>query len=405
LPSRKRNRRSSSRWINRLFFVTTLLLILTGLSIIYQERLEDIYFALQGDPLPVDRGLTPAGQLEEAVILGAREMGVPQKRIGRPHGVGEVPLYEFRCPDRLHPLTANRWLSRVFRDAGVEILDCVEEGTLQRPKLRYSLAAGQAREARAMLVVYPPKGAPPLQRAWPRLAIIIDDFGHNFGRVPRELLNLGIPITASILPGRPSSGRVRKEALKKGHAVFMHLPMEPKGYPDNDPGPGALFTTMSADSISDLLRQLGRDFKQFDGVNHHMGSLASTRESVVRPYLEWAREEGLLVVDSFTASGSVVYPLARKMNIPSLRMDLFLDGEEENEAEIMENIAQAADIARSRGWVVVIAHPRPETLLALKNMVPRLKDYGIRFVTVTELFESLGDSDPSPPPPSRVGPH
>jgi polysaccharide deacetylase 2 family uncharacterized protein YibQ len=261
----------------------------------------------------------------------------------------------------------------------------------------FQLAAGPAQEARAVLSLYPPRGRPPLQETLPRLALIIDDLGHNFGRVPRGLLDLEIPITASILPGRRYSNRLEQEARKRGHAVFMHLPMEPLGYPKQDPGDGAIFSSMGRDTILDLLRELRSGFRDLDGFNNHMGSRATRVESVLEPILEWAEAEKLLVVDSMTDPRSRLYAMAQNRGIPSLRVDLFLDGEEEDEGQIMENIAIAAETARRRGWAIATAHPRPETLRALQNMAPRLRDYGIRFVTLPELYENLSESDPSPP--------
>ena len=405
-PRKKRKTRGFSRWFAATFFVGTFLVIVTGAYIYYQDYWHELWWRSRGELYPPERGLSPGEILEEAVILGAREMGVPHHRISRRPGAGGMPLYEFRCPDRLHPITANRWFTRILADGGVEILDCVEEGKAQRPKLRYHLLAGEGEDAvRAQLLLYPPTGEPPLRETWPRLALVIDDFGYSYSRVPRGLLDLGVPITASILPELRHSRRIEKEARRRGHGVFLHLPMEPRGYPEEDPGPGTVFVGMSADSITALLDELARDFERLDGLNNHMGSRATCVDSVVLPILAWARNRELLVVDSYTDPKSRIYPLARHFGMPALRADFFLDGEREDEGQIMENIAVAAETARKRGWAMVIGHPRPETLRALRKMAPRLKDYGLRFVTVPELARSLGEDDPAPPATRGRGRH
>ncbi|MEZ4396988.1 MAG: divergent polysaccharide deacetylase family protein [Candidatus Krumholzibacteriia bacterium] len=406
MARKRRSRKSSRRWFARAFVPLSAIVLLLALGLVFRERLVDLWLTTTspGQRLP-DRGLTPAQQLDEAVVLGARELGVPNTRIGRRAGAKHMPHFEFRCPDRLHPITANRWLSRIFLDAGLEILDCAEDGPSARPKLEYVLAAGPRREARATLTVYPPIGDPPLHEAHPRLAILVDDLGHNYGRVARGVLDLGEPITVSVLPGLGSSRRLEREARRRGHAVFLHLPMEPEDYPAEDPGPLALFTRMGPDSVADLLATMARNFDHLDGFNNHMGSKASTDPTLVGEVLDWADREQLLVVDSYTASRSCIYTLAREREEPALRVDLFLDGEEEDEAGIMENLAEAAETARRRGWALVICHPRSETLAALEVMLPRLRDNGLRFVTVPQLFASLDASDPAPPRPRRTGPH
>jgi hypothetical protein len=42
-------------------------------------------------------------------------------------------------------------------------------------------------------------------------------------------------------------------------------------------------------------------------------------------------------------------------------------------------------LARKRGLAVGIAHPHPETLQALRALLPRLQADGIQFVTVNDL--------------------
>jgi len=397
---RKRSRpQVRRRTLAALFIPLSALIVLVAVGLLARERLSELWFRAAEPALsPPRRGLRPAAELEEAIVLGARELGVPRGRIGRRPGPDGFPRFEFRCPDALHPITANRWLSRIFADTGIEILDCSEDGPLPRPRLEYKLAAGARREARATLTLLPPTGEPPLAAAHPRLAILVDDLGNNYDRVTRGLLALEQPLTASILPGLNYSKRVEKEARRRGHAIFLHLPMEPAEYPDKDPGDLAVLTSMSSDSIVELLVDIQRDFARLDGFNNHMGSKAAADERVVGAVLDWAARDRLLVVDSYTAPDSRIYALARKRELPVLRADLFLDGAEEDELGIMSNLAEATELARKRGWALVICHPRPETLAALTAMLPRLTDYGLRFVTVPQLFAGLSGSDPAPAP-------
>ena len=396
--SPKKKKRAARSGVFIWFLLAVIgLLGLSGVAMVYQHAWIDLWDRVTGKAeYPAERNLSPESRLAEAIVLGARELGIPRERIRRNTGEDGLPHYELRCPDRLHPVTANRWLSRIFAGAGVEVLDCEEEGRLERPALLFHLASGAGGEARARLSLLPPEGQAPLNGRRPKLAIMIDDLGHNYGRVPRGLLDLGIPITASILPERRYSGRLEREARERGHAVFLHLPMEPLGYPDKDPGAGALFTSMSRDTILEILRGHRERFKRLDGFNNHMGSRATASDAVLAPLLDWAEAEGLLVVDSMTDARSKLYIEANRRGLPALRVDLYLDGEEEDEAQIMENIAIAAETARLRGWAIAICHPRAETLRALENMTPRLGDYGLDFVTLPELYGSLGGADPSP---------
>ena len=74
-----------------------------------------------------------------------------------------------------------------------------------------------------------------------RMAVIIDDIGNSFSRA-RQFLKLNIPITYAVLPRLVHSYDLAMEIHDKGHEIMLHLPMEPKEFPEANPGPGALFS-------------------------------------------------------------------------------------------------------------------------------------------------------------------
>lgn len=329
----------------------------------------------------------------DLILRGIRELGVPESRISRKTGEDGLPLFRFTCPDPLHPVNANRWLSRIFREEGLRLLDCREEGRPGRPTLHFLVEAPGDSPLRWRLRMDPPRGEPPVEGAQPMLAIIIDDFGYNYGPVVRRLLDLDIPLTVSILPGLRRSERIEREARGRGHGIFLHLPMEPVDYPHHDPGPGALFTGMAPDSILEILDRHAAGFRGLDGLNNHMGSRACRDPELIAPVLEWAAQRRLIVVDSWTHPRSRLHELAALRGLPSLAADLFLDGMEEDEAGVTENLLALMEIARQRGWALGIGHPRRETLAVLEKTIPRLRDHDFRMVTLPELIERIEEDE------------
>jgi len=338
---------------------------------------------------PVEARVDRSEHYRDVILRGVRELGVFESRISRKTGEDGLPLFRFRCPARLHPVTANRWLSRIFHEEGLRLLDCREEGRPGRPTLFFLVEAAGEPSLRWRLRMDPPLGDPPVEGAQPMLAIIIDDFGYNYGPVVRRLLDLDIPLTVSILPGLRRSERIEREARERGHGVFLHLPMEPVDYPHHDPGPGALFTGMAPDSILEILDRHAAGFRGLDGLNNHMGSRACRDPELIAPLLEWAAQRRLVVVDSWTHPRSRLHELAVERGLSSLAADLFLDGMEENEAGVTENLLALMEIARQRGWALGIGHPRSETLAVLEKTIPRLRDHDFRLVTVPELIERI----------------
>ena len=128
--------------------------------------------------------------------------------------------------------------------------------------------------------IYPPKEIPPVEKPvksstaakqLPLVAIIIDDLGYD-KKIAKKLSNLNAILTFSILPHSPFQKSIARLSRDKGFGIMLHLPMEPVEYPNINPGPGTLLTSMTPD---ELTRQLEKDLDAvpfIKGVNNHMGS-------------------------------------------------------------------------------------------------------------------------------------
>jgi len=243
MARKKTSKRPAARrnpWIWILLLVP--LAVVAGILLLERDLLE-----WNGRGLPAKpEKLSAQQQLDGTLRRAIRELGVEPSSIGGRIGEEGIAHYRFRCPGRLHPVTGNRWLSRILEDEGIAILDCREEGRPGRPTLHFLVAGRGEEPLRARLRMDPPFGEAPLFQDQPIIALVIDDFGNNYGPVAKGILNLEIPLTVSILPGQRRSERVEKEARKRGHAVFLHLPMEPLDWPQSDPGPGAGFVRICA---------------------------------------------------------------------------------------------------------------------------------------------------------------
>lgn len=217
----------------------------------------------------------------------------------------------------------------------------------------------------------------------PKVAIIIDDLGYDLD-VARAFMSLGIPLTLSILPMAPHTIDIAREAGRNGFELMIHVPMEPEGFPDLDPGPGALLNSMGPEEIRSLVLQHLDDVPDAKGVNNHMGSSFTERKDNVAALLEEVRNKGLYFVDSKTSAQSVAYITAREMGVPATSRDVFLDSEP-SAAAISIQLERLLGLAKQRGEAVGIGHPFPETLKILERQAGRLKTE-FQVVTVSELL-------------------
>ncbi len=221
---------------------------------------------------------------------------------------------------------------------------------------------------------------PPPSR--PRLAVIIDDIGNNHRY--KELVNIGVPITLAVMPSRTFSKEAATYAYRKGAEIILHLPMQPKGYPETDPGKGALLVQMTREQILGMLKKDIETVPHITGVNNHMGSQFTEFHTGMKVVLSDLKERGLFFIDSKTSLHSKAYTLARSMKVRSAERSVFLDNVQE-EAAISRQLTEAVRVAKEMGEAIAIGHPYPSTVAVLEKMLPRLNDEGIELVRASAL--------------------
>ena len=75
-----------------------------------------------------------------------------------------------------------------------------------------------------------------------QIAVIIDDIGYDL-RLVEDLMRIDAPIAFAILPYTPHAREAARLLHAAGKEILLHLPMEPRSYPAENPGEGALFVT------------------------------------------------------------------------------------------------------------------------------------------------------------------
>ena len=217
----------------------------------------------------------------------------------------------------------------------------------------------------------------------PRIALIIDDIGYSASRA-HHFLDLGTPITFSILPRLAHSRELAREIHEKGHEVMLHQPMEPRRS-GIDPGPGALFVDFEADRIRGIMEENLEIVPFVAGVNNHMGSRFTECPAKIGPALSVAEKKGLFFVDSLTTSRSVGYSTARRLNMDAACRNIFLDNIPE-ENTILSQLEKLKSYALRHGSAIGIGHPYRQTAQAVARFLEDFHAAGISLVQVSEVI-------------------
>jgi len=217
----------------------------------------------------------------------------------------------------------------------------------------------------------------------PKLVVVIDNLGQNI-----ELFNLvadlSPELTLGILPQKRHSQRTALEAHQRGIEVMIQMPMQPVSYPATNPGKGALLDGDDPEVLASKLKEAFASVPYATGMNNHMGSSFTANPEGMALVMQTLSDQGLFYLNSRTASTEVPQNQAERFSVPFYSRSLYIDstpGLESARAALLK----AVELAKSQGSAVAIGRPKPETLQALKELLPQLKAQGVQLVRASSL--------------------
>ena len=186
----------------------------------------------------------------------------------------------------------------------------------------------------------------------PRVGIIVADIGISNAQTEDAIRRLPPAVTFTISPYAPRAAQVAERLRAKGAETLIGLPLEPAGYPLNDPGNRALLTGRSApENMANLEWVLSR-FPGYVGAIGVVGGMRGERfASMEQSYLalqESLRNRGLLFVDARPGVAGPGRAWGRSV-------DVILD-EPATRTEIERRLVELETIAKARGSALGLAH-------------------------------------------------
>ncbi|MEN8222165.1 MAG: divergent polysaccharide deacetylase family protein [Acidobacteriota bacterium] len=220
----------------------------------------------------------------------------------------------------------------------------------------------------------------------PKIAFIIDDIGaYNIGAY--ELKQLGIPITASVLPDSPHALEEAKWISKYNLKSLIHLPMQPKKDLNTHSNNEKVVTVDSSlPEIKQLIKRARKIVPYADGINNHQGSLITSDRIMMKKVLTAIRDEGMYFIDSKTDFDSLGWKTAKEMGIRTAVRDVFLDHTHSYEHSMFQ-IKRLVGIAKRTGKGIAIGHPFDTTFAAITDSLDFIRSSGIKIVFAKELIE------------------
>ena len=243
-----------------------------------------------------------------------------------------------------------------------------------------------------------PKASPDGKVAWrvyarpsdptdsrPKIAIVIVNLGVSDAATEAAIQRLPGAVTLAF---SPYAGAKLDQWLDlsrvAGHEVLLSVPMEPINYPDSNPGPHTLLTSLLPAQNLERLRWALSRFTGYVGVTNYMGSRFSTSADSLRPVLQEIKNRGLLFLDNRSTPASVIGQVASEINLPRAANDRFLDGQAARVA-IDGKLAELEMVARRQGHAIGIGFPFPVTIERVAAWSNTIEDRGFVLAPVSAI--------------------
>lgn len=216
----------------------------------------------------------------------------------------------------------------------------------------------------------------------PVVAIVIGGLGVGAAKTTDAIMKLPGAVTLAFTPYGADPGKLAERARAQRHEIFLQIPMEPYDFPDNDPGPQTLLTSLTVDQNADRLYWHLSRMQGYAGITNFMGARFVATEAAMQPIIREASKRGLGFFDDGSSPRSIAPQAAGSLAVPFGKGDIALDAVP-TPTEIDRALNKLESMARERGVAVGTASALPVSIERVGVWIKTLSDRGILLVPLT----------------------
>lgn len=217
----------------------------------------------------------------------------------------------------------------------------------------------------------------------PRIAIVMYDLGLAEPQTLAAIQDLPADISLAFNPYGSRVDEWTLQARAAGHEVLLQIPMEPVNAANDDPGPRAITSTLTAEQRKDRLDWILSRAVGYVGVTNFMGDQMTAQRGQITPVMEMLAPRGLIYVDARTTPATLAHKIARTQGIPSGVSTRFIDAPLVAREAIDQALAGLEREALAKGRVIAFARPFPVTMERLRYWAVGLKNRNIDLAPVS----------------------
>lgn len=232
----------------------------------------------------------------------------------------------------------------------------------------------------------------------PRVALLLTDLGLDAAATRQAIEDLPDEVSLAFVAFADGLQTWIDRARADGHEALLAVPMEPKNFPQNDPGPNALLSNEPRPKNLVALRLSLVEATGYTGLAPFMGAAFMADGDKLRPVFDEIAERGLFFADTRPGLISEAEEVAAATQASLVTSAIRLDAEPNAEA-IDTALKRLEKLARERGAALGVFNPFPVSYQRVAAWSRSLNNKGLVLAPVSAL---TGYTNPDAAPPGAA---
>ncbi len=220
----------------------------------------------------------------------------------------------------------------------------------------------------------------------PRISIILGGMGLNARLTDKAIKELPGDISFGFAPYGENLQEQVNRARARGHEIMLQVPMEPIGFPANNPGPRTLLSDAAPQENIDSLQWHMSRFAGYTGITNYMGGKLLGTEEALTPVMKEMKKRGLVYLEDATVSLTISSKVVDEVKLPMRRATMVIDADATAPA-IAEALKKLEREAEANGYAIGTGSGLEVTIDTLVEWTNSLQEKGILLVPISATYK------------------